>query len=361
MNKIYVPKFAIMAFAMSTMLVGCAGTSRSNEKTENSIDLQVVREGDDYLIRSPEPMNIYLPHNDWYSSEVFKDDNAQLVGFSHKSKKAEIWISTVTPQALKTDADPSAPDSVKMQSILEKRILEWDSTGNSKQITLSKDRGHACISDNSQNKCIFTVITKKGNWAITEVYTPKDMNAEELGTTTLSKVDNGKVSDYAKHPTRTFKSYGLGMSIWYNWEDKDVNPERDFSKAILFRKSGIIDFGGTVALSYINLFGFNYGDQWHNWGWRDILVVGPRFYGTNAFISPFFGFHMGLGTQYDDHYHDFADKFALSAAAHFEAGLVICRYCEYQFELGASYDAIDDGFFNDQVFGSFNFYGAVNY
>ena len=92
-----------------------------------------------------------------------------------------------------------------------------------------------------------------------------------------------------------------------------------------------------------------------------MTMFGFRVYMFSMFVSPFVGAHVGLGMQYDDHYSKFRDKFAINIAGEVEAGLVICRYCKYQFELGASYDAVEDGFFNDQVFGAFNFYAAINY
>lgn len=350
---------SLLLLTLLTMLAGCAGTYHIQiEGSENNQDMTIRQINGDYTIMSPEPMEISLQEKDWVALEMSKDSQSQVVVLSRDSGKVSISISATTPQNLKSEASPTDPDSVKMRMVLEKNTQGWDTP---ESMILSAERGHICSSDSVENKCLFVILTKKKNWVVSEVHTPKGTSAEELGNKALEKVANGEMSEYNKYTTRFLKSYGFGMSVWYNWEDEKANPSRDFSKAFLYRKSGLIDFGHTLALSYINLFGFNYGDKWHNWGWRDMLLVGARLYAFDAFLSPFFGFHFGLGMQYDDHYSSFADKFAISLAGHLETGLVFCRYCKYQFELGASYDAVDDGFFNDQVFGSFNFYAAVNY
>ena len=92
-----------------------------------------------------------------------------------------------------------------------------------------------------------------------------------------------------------------------------------------------------------------------------MYMIGFRVNFFNFAVTPFVGAQFGLGMQYDDHYSKFRDKFAINIAGDVNAGMVFCRYCKYQFEVGAVYDAVEDGFFNDQVFGAFNFYAAVNY
>ena len=366
-------RLTLLLLAISLALVGCAGVRQSPQDVNFlGMNMTFVRVYGHYMIRSPEPMKIALPGNEWSALEMFEDDDSKVVTFYRDSGRVSIAVSVTTPQKLNTkaikDYDPADPDSVKLWKALEKDMLDYkaSSSDSAAPVTLGsvvreENRGHVCMSDSSKNECSFVVVTKKGNWVLSQVVTPKDVNAEELGTQALANIDNAELTDYEKHATRTLKTYGAGMSIWYNWEDEDANPDRDFSKALLIRRGGIIDFGGTLAFNYVNLIGFNYGDAWHNWGWRYMVLIGARFYAFNTFVSPFFGFHIGLGMQYDDHYSSFADKFAINLAGDVDVGIVFCRYCKYQFELGASYDAVEDGIFNDQVFGSFNFYTAINY
>lgn len=356
--------------ALSLVLGGCAG----------------LRGGllhSDYTMEHPEHMKFVLPGGDWNALRLLEEEDAEVIAFYRDSGRVSVSISASTEGMLRVDSvngfEPNDPDSVKVFKKLQnaaRELQSGDSAGVAAEpVMTSAGRGHVCLSDNERNRCSFVVHTKRGNWVFAEVVTPKEESAEDLGRRVLSKVDEGvngvfyeKKGDGSgsgetrdKHETRKFKSTGLGMSIWYNWEDEDLNPERDFSRAVLLRRSGLIDFGGSLGLNYVNLYGFNPGDAWKDWGWRYMFLLGFRLYFAKASVSPFLGAQIGLGMQYDDHYSDFRDKFAINLAGGAEAGLVFCRYCKYQFELGASYDAVDDGFFDDQVFGSFNFYAAVNY
>lgn len=373
MNRLTMLLLAFL-LVLSTVLEGCAGLFRFTPKEDAApaMNMTFTRVFGNYMIRSPEPMKIALADTGWSALELYEDADSKVVTFYRDSGRVSVSVSATTPQKLRTDGvkdyDPADPDSMKIWKMLEKEMLDFKApAGDSSaaatigSVVRTANRGHVCMSDSIKNKCTFVIVTEKGNWVISGVVAPKDVNAEELGTRTLSMIDNAELSDYEKHATRVLKSYGVGMSIWYNWEDEDANPDRDFSKALLIRRGGIIDFGGRLAFNYSNLLGFNYGDAWHNWGWRYMTMFGFRIYMFSAFVSPFIGAHIGLGMQYDDHYSKFADKFAINLAGDVDAGLVICRYCKYQVELGASYDAVEDGFFNDQVFGAFNFYAAVNY
>ena len=330
---------------------------------------------EEFTIDNPERVKLVLPGEGWEAFQFLKESSVELLTFVRDSGKVSITVSATTQQALKTetikDFDPSDPDSTKLLKLLQWSSSGWTTGSNDssgipkgelKTVANSAKRGQICSSDSTKSRCSFIIHTTRDNWIIADVLvSTKETTAEELGKKFLARVKNDELSDYEKHGTRGFKSIGLGMSIWYNWEDDQLNPDRDFSRAILLRRAGILDFGGSFALDYATLYGFNPGDSWRDWGWRFMALVGFRIYLINAFVSPFVGAQFGLGMQYDDHYSKFRDKFAINIAGSLDAGLVFCRYCSYQFELGASYDAVEDGFFNDQTFGSFNFYGAINY
>ena len=374
-----ITKFALLlapSLALSFALAGCSGgvkVTKVGDPDHPSGSLvhitNVNATTNIYMVQTPENMDIVLPGGDWRALQMFKDADGEVVTFYRDSGRVSVSVSTSTEKNLRKEflknLTPSDTDSLKLIKMLEWSTSELDSIdfpdGQKPNVVVSSARhGHVCMTDSARNYCSFIVHTGMDNWVFADVVTPKEESAEELGTRVLSKVNMEKGRS-ANRKLRKFKSTGLGMSIWYNWEDEDLNPDRDFSRAILLRRSGLLDFGSTLALNYTALYGFNPGDAWHNWGWRFMLLFGFRLYGVNAFVSPFFGAQIGLGMQFDDHYRKFRDEFAVNVAGSVGVGLVFCRYCKYQFELGTSFDAVDDGIFNDQVFGSFNFYAAVNY
>lgn len=390
MNKIYVPKFAITAIALSTMLVGCASIVKSigQSVASNAVNA-VVNSGEssskwysgEFVLESPEKMTVFLPEPKWELKKNSSTMNSQEVKFERNSSDEKIEIFALGKSALdnqfKSLLGSAKTDAAKIKYMLNWRAGQLNKANDSEDAVktegqdLEKRRAWTCLAANAKKVCDFAIYTEKENWVLVHVEAPLSSDAREIGVALFEqkeeeeeeKVAEVESSENKKRAgaSRKWRTIGGGMSIWYNWEDEDLNPDRDFSRAASLREGKIYDQGGRFALTSLNIYGFNPGNGWHNWGWRAMLMYGFRINMFNLPVTPFVGAQLGLGMQYDDHYRRFRDKFAINIAGDVNAGIVFCRYCKYQFEMGASYDAVEDGFFNDQVFGSFNFYGAVNY
>lgn len=165
-----------------------------------------------------------------------------------------------------------------------------------------------------------------------------------------------------KRPTYNLKSYGLGISVWHNWEDKVVNPKRDWDQGFVLHHGRIWEMNTMAAITLMNKTEFSFGEGLDShWQWSETSRVGGRFYFLDAIIAPFVGVGIGLGFQLDGHYDDFDDMFAIGLAFGGEVGLTIFKTSQTQLEIGCSYDNVLDYLSFDNRFGSFNFYIAINH
>ena len=380
--------------ALSFTLTGCASLVKSlGQSAVNSAvksTAEAVRSDEskkkeyvgNYKLEVPEKMVLWLPAPGWRLLQNNTTSNGQTVEFARGGDE-RIFVQAFAKSALDkeftTVLSVAKSDSARVKTMLRWKVgSAYDNVDSTKIVTVSEDRGSRrasiCIADSVKKTCDVVYYTEKESWVFVNVNGPLAANPERIGFEVVDKIDTfesqnvaeasaepeeKKQEDYRKQ--RTLRTWGAGMSIWYNWEDEEINPERDYSRALAIREGKILDFGTRLAFTSLNIYGFNPGDGWHNWGWRAMYMIGFRVYAFNWHVTPFVGAQFGLGMQYDDHYSKFADKFAINIAGDVNAGMVFCRYCKYQVELGASYDAVEDGFFNDQVFGSYNFYLAFNY
>jgi len=384
-------KTKILLLLIVFSLTGCASVVRSiGRSVLNDAVGAVVHSGSGsskadewysgkYMLKSPEEMMVYLPEPSWKRVENSSTSNSQKVKFERNAGNERILIETFGKSALIGDfkqmLEYAKTDSAKIQMMLkwkmgQNRVTNSEDAVRTEGQDLDKRRAWTCIAADGKKVCDFAVYTENENWVFVNVSAPLSGDSRELGVALLDQSDEQKVADAdtdtsdkkeKSHDSRTWRTLGGGMAIWYNWEDEDLNPDRDFSKAVILREGKIFDTGDRFAFTSLNIYGWNPGDAWHNWGWRAMYMIGFRVNFFNFAVTPFVGAQFGLGMQYDDHYSKFRDKFAINIAGDVNAGMVFCRYCKYQFEVGAVYDAVEDGFFNDQVFGAFNFYTAVNY
>ena len=161
-----------------------------------------------------------------------------------------------------------------------------------------------------------------------------------------------------KRPAYNFRSWGLGLGIWHNWEDSEKNPKRDWDQAVLFHYGRIWEMTTHGAITFMDNANISVGDHFEL---HETALIGGRFFFADQVFSPYVGAGFGVGIQFDSHYDDFSEGFAFGFAGGLEAGLVIFRTSTTQLEIGAGYDIMMDGFDTDCLFGSFNFYLAVNY
>ena len=169
-----------------------------------------------------------------------------------------------------------------------------------------------------------------------------------------------------KRPTRNYNGFGLGISLWHNYDytadpdnedDKDV--DRDWSTSFMLHYARIFEVSANAAITMQDNANLVVGKGWeiHN-----VFLIGGRYYIQSGAVSPFFGGGMGIGVQYDNHYAEFSEYFALGFAANIEAGVVFFRNSAIQLELGATWDALWDGFDSfSRRFGAGNLYIAINY
>lgn len=161
-----------------------------------------------------------------------------------------------------------------------------------------------------------------------------------------------------KRPTYNFISYGLGISVWHNYEDSDKNPKLDWDQGIVFHYGRIWEMTTHGAITLINNLNISYESELQ---WHETFLVGGRYFFADKVFSPFVGMGLGVGLEMDYHFDKFKDAFALGPAAGIEGGLIIFRTSTTQLELGAAYDMLLDGFDFGKHFGSFSFYLAINY
>lgn len=192
------------------------------------------------------------------------------------------------------------------------------------------------------------------------VYVPADRN------------DGDPNDNFAhKRPTRNYVSYGLGAAMWHNYEfvekrcetDKDCHKKYDtdqtWEQAFVFHYARIFEVIPQAAITIVNNMNMSFGEAWQ---WHETFLLGGRFFPSTGTITPFLGAGFGLGIQFDNHYYDDAESFAIGLAGGAELGVIFFRNSATQLELGLAWDALWDGFDSfDRRFGAGSFYIAINY
>lgn len=161
-----------------------------------------------------------------------------------------------------------------------------------------------------------------------------------------------------KRPTYNFASFGLGFSVWHNWEDSRKNPKRDWDQGVVFHYGRIWEMTTHGAITFMNNANGSYETHWQ---WHETALIGGRYFFADQVFSPYVGMGLGVGVEMDFHFDKFSEAFAIGPAGGLEAGLIIFRTSTTQLEVGAAYDMLLDGFDFGRHFGSFSFYLAINY
>ena len=166
-----------------------------------------------------------------------------------------------------------------------------------------------------------------------------------------------------KRPTRNYVSYGLGMAMWHNYdfENDDHDHEEDMSweQAFVFHYARIFEVIPQAAIAIVNNMNISFGSAWEL---HETFLIGGRFFPSTGTVTPFLGAGVGLGIQFDDHYYDSDENFAIGLGAGAELGIIFFRNSATQLELGLAWDALWDGFESfDRRFGAGSFYVAINY
>ena len=174
-----------------------------------------------------------------------------------------------------------------------------------------------------------------------------------------------------KRPTRNYVSYGLGVALWHNYDfvekrcedDMDCHKRYDtdqtWEQAFVFHYARIFEVIPQAAITIVNNMNMSFGDAWQ---WHESFLLGGRFFPSTGTITPFIGAGFGLGIQFDDHYYDGDEGFAVGLAGGAELGVIFFRNSATQLELGFAWDALWDGFDSfDRRFGAGSFYIAINY
>jgi hypothetical protein len=185
--------------------------------------------------------------------------------------------------------------------------------------------------------------------------------------------DRGDPNDNFAHkrPTRNYVSYGLGAAIWHNYDfenkrckdDKECHKKYDtdqsWEQAFVFHYARLFEVIPQAAITIVNNMNMSFGEAWQ---WHETFLLGGRFFPSTGTITPFIGAGFGLGIQFDDHYDEGAESFAVGLAGGAELGLIFFRNSATQLELGFAWDALWDGFDSfDRRFGAGSAYIAINY
>lgn len=175
-----------------------------------------------------------------------------------------------------------------------------------------------------------------------------------------------------KRPTRNYVSYGLGMSLWHNYDfdnikckDKDktdcdgYSVDRVWDPAFAFHYARIFEVTPRAAITLLDNMDLSFEEDWEL---HETFLIGGRFFPSTGAVTPFIGLGLGLGIQFDNHYDEFEEAFAFGLATGAEAGFVFFRNSSVQLEVGAAWDVVWDAFDDfDRRFGAGTFYIAVNY
>lgn len=169
-----------------------------------------------------------------------------------------------------------------------------------------------------------------------------------------------------KRPTRNYNGFGLGVALWHDYEytadrdnedDKDV--ERDWSMSFMLHYARIFEISPSAAITMQANADMVFGKGWQIHG---VFLIGGRYYIQSGALSPYFGAGFGVGAQYDNRYAELSEYLGLGLAGGIEAGIVFFRNSSMQLELGATWDALWDGFSDfGRRFGAGSLYIAINY
>ena len=177
-----------------------------------------------------------------------------------------------------------------------------------------------------------------------------------------------------KRPTRNYVSYGLGAALWHNYGFKDescdkspkpdvchetYDTDKSWEQAFVFHYARIFEVIPQAAITIVNNMNMSFG---YAWQLHETFLLGGRFFPSTGTITPFVGAGFGLGIQFDDHYSDENEGFAVGLAGGAELGVIFFRNSATQLEIGLAWDALWDGFESfDRRFGAGSFYIAINY
>ena len=166
-----------------------------------------------------------------------------------------------------------------------------------------------------------------------------------------------------KRPTRNYVSYGLGAAMWHNYDYTNANHDHEegmsWEQAFVFHYARIFEVIPQAAITIVNNMNMSFGEAWQ---WHETFLLGGRWFPSTGTITPFLGAGVGLGIQFDDHYYDSDENFAIGLAGGAELGVIFFRNSATQLEVGLAWDALWDGFESfDRRFGAGSFYVAINY
>lgn len=164
-----------------------------------------------------------------------------------------------------------------------------------------------------------------------------------------------------KRPTRNYVSYGLGAAMWHNYEHQytGLHVERSWEQAFVFHYARIFEVIPQAAITIVDNMNMSFGDAWQL---HEVFLIGGRFFPSTGTVTPFLGAGVGLGVQFDEHYDEGNESFAIGLATGAELGIIFFRNSAIQLEVGLAWDALWDGFESfDRRFGAGSFYIAINY
>ena len=164
-----------------------------------------------------------------------------------------------------------------------------------------------------------------------------------------------------KRPTRNYVSYGLGAAMWHNYEHHytGLHVKRSWEQAFVFHYARIFEVIPQAAITIVDNMNMSFGDAWQL---HEVFLIGGRFFPSTGTVTPFLGAGVGLGVQFDEHYNEGNESFAIGLATGAELGVIFFRNSAIQLEVGLAWDALWDGFESfDRRFGAGSLYIAINY
>ena len=168
-----------------------------------------------------------------------------------------------------------------------------------------------------------------------------------------------------KRPTHNYNGFGLGIALWHNYDytadpdnEDDRSVDRDWSTSFMLHYAHIFEVSTSAAITMQANADMVFGKGWQIHG---VFLIGGRYYIQSGAVSPYFGAGFGVGAQFDNHYAEVGEYIGLGLAGGVEAGVVFFRNSAIQLELGATWDALWDGFESfSRRFGAGSIYIAVN-